>query len=395
MHCLHSLGVTRIKILIVHNFYSSKNPSGENDVVRYESQLLKRLGHEVMLYEVQSDIYSSANFFTNFRRIFQILLPYSLSKSLSQVIKEFQPGVIHCHNLFPYIGTSVLKAGNKNKIRVVQTIHNYRLGCIAGTYFRDNQICHKCTKNSVWGVIFKCYRSSLLQSVVMTLQKLKFRKDIHLADAIVCMSNYMSDWLAILGVDKAKLLVKMTPVETVSTTSPNRESKILIFVGRLSPEKGVETLIEAFLGSNLISKGYVLKIVGGGELADYFRGKYGEISEVKFLGNVPQLSVDELIADSTVLCVPSMWFEGSPRVVSQAISLGVPVIVSNLGSLGGLPDKLWIRKVEPTVLAWINELNNLNSWILGLDSADIKVWARLNVSETATVEMLYRAYAIH
>ncbi len=381
--------------MIVHNFYSAKNPSGENDVVRYESQLLEGLGHQVILYEVLSDKYSDESFISTFKRVILVLFSTSMDRGLSEIIDEFKPDVIHCHNLFPYIGTSILRAGKKRKIRVVQTIHNYRLGCIAGTYFRDNQICNKCKINGIWGIIFRCYRSSISQSVVMTILKFKFRRDIKLADAVVCMSNYMSNWLANLGIDNSKLLVKMTPVQNVSSTFVSHNSKTLMFVGRLSPEKGVETLLEAFLGSNLISAGFILKIVGGGELSEYLREKYASATHIEFLGNVPHLSVDGLIADSTVLCVPSMWYEGSPRVISQAISLGVPVIISNLGSLGGMPDKAWIRKVQPGVQAWISELNDLNSWIKGVNSDEIRAWARLNVSETATVELLNRAYAIY
>ena len=159
-----------MKLLIIHNKYQSNNIGGEDIVYKNELESLQsKLGKEnVFSYEVSNDDISKLKLF------FEIWFSFKHYQNIKEIVQKNNIDIVHIHNFFPLLTPSVFKASKDAGAKVVHTLHNYRLWCISGIFYRDGYgICELCTKNkfSLKGIFYKCFRKSLLQS---TLAQLSF-----------------------------------------------------------------------------------------------------------------------------------------------------------------------------------------------------------------------------
>jgi glycosyltransferase involved in cell wall biosynthesis len=222
-------------------------------------------------------------------------------------------------------------------VPVVQTLHNYRLLCPSAIFFRDGHVCEDCLHKSIpWpGVVHKCYRGSLPASatVATMLSVHNMMGTWHKAvDLFIAYSQFARNKFIEAGYPESKLAFKTNCLHP----SPQRgegKGDYALFVGRLTVEKGVPTLLDAW---EKISGAVPLKIIGDGPLAEEVAQRATKIPGVEFLGRRPLSEVYELMGDARCLIMSSQWYETFGRVIIEAFAKGTPVVASNIGAVGEL-----------------------------------------------------------
>lgn len=322
-------------LLIVHNFYNSGRPSGENQVVDTERQLLQKNGHVLRAFNRHSDEIRCKGAVGVIQGAFAT--PYNpwVVKAIQQKLAEFTPDVVHVHNTFPLISPAIFHAIGKRAARVL-TLHNYRLFCPAAIPMRDGNVCTQCLdrRTPLPAMIHGCYRSSRAATLPLAISV-----GLHRAlgtwtnkvDAFICLSDFQRELMIESGLPREKVHVKPNfypgNPEVVAWTE---RKPYVVFAGRLTPEKGVINLLRAW--QDWGAGAPELRLVGDGEL----RGQLERMAEglpVRFLGQMPAERAQAEIANARLQILPSECFEGFPMVVREAFAFGTPAAVSNLGPL--------------------------------------------------------------
>jgi glycosyltransferase involved in cell wall biosynthesis len=252
------------------------------------------------------------------------------SKDIANIISSFKPDVIHVHNTFPLISPSIYWAAAKSNVTVVQTLHNFRLLCPQAMFLRDGNVCEDCLGNVPWrGVIHGCYRGSKSQTAVLASMTTahsivgtwhnKVTRYIALND--FCRQKFIAG-----GLPADLIAVKPNFVEAPAVKETSRNG--LLFVGRLSKEKGISTLATA---AKLLNNAPICA-AGVGEQS----GLLENIAGLEMLGKLPSEAIFNKMATSLALIMPSIWYENFPRTLVESFACGLPVIASRIGALAEL-----------------------------------------------------------
>ena len=273
-----------MKILLVHNFY--QHPGGEDSVFKTEKEILHSYGHQVTQYT------DSNHRITNLNRInsaFSTILAKDSYRYILVLLHENRPDIVHIHNTFLLISPSVYYACQKANIPVIQTLHNYRILCPTATFFRNNSICERCLGKSLpWpGVIHSCYRNSMTQSLIVAIMLAyhRMRKTWHKqVDQFIALTEFAKLKFIEGGLAPEKLSIKPNCISPDPGIGIG-DGDFILFVGRLSFEKGIETLVKSW---EHINTGLQLKIVGDGPLSSTTASFAQRYSNVEWLGNRPR-----------------------------------------------------------------------------------------------------------
>ena len=324
-----------MKILLVHNHYSTDAPSGENSVFESEFQLLKSKGHQIETFEKFNDEINTGSALDSI--LLGMKVPWN-TKSLRQIrslCEKFKPDVIHTHNTFPLISPSIFNFQGAHAH--VFTLHNYRLFCAAGTPLRNGETCTKCIdeKRSTAAIKYDCYRNNKLATlpVAASIEIHRLMKTWQTkVDLFIAMTAFQKKLLTRAGLPENKIAIKpnfvTSPVEIIPF---DQRTNDVIFVGRLTDEKGVQDLIDAWniWGLNAPK----LSIVGDGAERDRYNNTSHNNPRVKFLGMKTKKETMHLISNSKLLILPSRTYETFGLVIAEAFSQKVAVAVSDVGSL--------------------------------------------------------------
>jgi len=318
-----------MKLLIMHNKYQSNNIGGEDIVYKNELELLqKKLGNEnVLSYEVSNDDISK------FKLLFEIWFSFKHYKNIKKIVKENNIDIVHIHNFFPLLTPSSFKGAKDGGAKVVHTLHNYRLWCISGILYRDGfGICEKCIKSkfSLAGIFNKCYRKSLLQSVVAQMAFWFYRLSgaFENIDYFFVLTNFQKEKVKSLGIDESKIILK--PNSLNMTFDENHDKKDYIYVGRLEESKGIYELLKVW---NTLDKKFVLTVIGGGEIEEELKEQYNK-SNIIFKGKCSRDETLKNISKAKYLIQPSLLYETFGLTIIEAMSFGVPVVGLNIGTRG-------------------------------------------------------------
>lgn len=318
-----------MKILLAHNYY--RQFGGEDVVFKSEAELLRGKGHEVVEFTQNNEKAYGMNKLTLAIRAIWSRDTY---KRISEILKKFNPEVAHFHNTFLLISPSVYHACFRKKIPVVQTLHNYRFICPAATFFRKNNVCQDCLKKFFpWpGVCNACYKGYLESAVVAAMLSTHrlvgtWRNKV---DIYIALNEFMRNKFIECGFPPGKICIKPNFVNTL-TYFKEKKGEFVLYIGRLSEEKGVLILLKAW--EQL--KGIPLKIAGEGPLEKKVRQIIAEkgLSEVEYLGFIRHEEINSLIGRARFLIFPSIWFESCPITILEAYASGVPVLASRLGAM--------------------------------------------------------------
>lgn len=326
------------------------------------SRLLKQQGHKVIHFSMDDPRNFPSPFKDHFVSNLEISSPqmglgglkkagriiYSLESrnKMKELVKIYRPEIAHVHNIYHQISPSILSVLKKNNIPVVMSLHdyklispNYKFMCGAricehkGHYYKE--IFHRSIKNS--------YLASALCVAEIYIDKI-FKLHQRNVDLFLAPSEFIKNKFVEYGFDERKIKVLPYTLETEEYSSflpTGRGKKFILYLGRLSEEKGIEVLIDAMGELNNIypnmAGDVTLKIVGEGPLEEKLKLKVQNLNlnNIEFIGFKLGKALKQVVAESLAVVVPSAWYENSPLAIYEAMALGKPVIGSRVG---GIPE---------------------------------------------------------
>ncbi|WP_299492886.1 glycosyltransferase family 4 protein [Acaryochloris sp. IP29b_bin.137] len=321
-------------ILQAHNHYLTRG--GEDESFTAECQLLLQMGHQVITYVDNNKTIDSLGLWKTGLNAIWSQRSY---RAIRELLQQSTYDVIHIQNFFPLISPSVYYAAKAERIPVVQSVRNFRISCPNGLFFREGRVCEDCKGQIIpWsGILHRCYRNSRTATSA-TAMMIGVHNALNtwqnMVDLYVAPTNFAREKFIQCGLPKDKIFIKPNFVYP-DLGAGDGEGNYALFVGRLTQEKGVQTLLKAW---ETLQQKIPLKIVGDGPLAPLVQEASSRFDAIEWLGLKNISEVYELMGNAMVLIVPSEWYETFGRVVVESFSKGTPVIASNIGAVAELVD---------------------------------------------------------
>lgn len=313
-----------MKVLVAHNAYQQRG--GEDSVVDDEVALLRSRGAEVALMQLHNDDIAGMG---RAELVSRTLWSRPAAQAMAAQCASFLPDVVHVHNSFPLMSPAIHWAAQAAGVPVVQTLHNFRLLCPQAMLLREGKVCEDCVGRLPWrGAVRGCYRGSRAQSAVLAgmlvlhrgLGTWQRRVNRFVALNEFCRAKFIEG-----GLPASRVVVKPNFVDLPAPEAQPREG--LLFVGRLSPEKGLDVLAAATRQAGL-----AVTVVGSGPMQPALADEPG----LRLLGALPMPQVLAQMRAAAALVMPSVWYENFPRTLVEAWASGLPVIASRLGAMADL-----------------------------------------------------------
>lgn len=342
------------RVVVLHNLYRSENASGENLSVLDEVDGLRELGWDVEFVSSDSDVIADGDVTLPDLAIRPIRSARSVAR-VEETIRRFRPEVALVENLFPLHSPWVVRTLRASGIPVAAGVRSYRMICARADLYRDGRICRDCVGSvaNLPAVRHGCFQDSVAHTIPMAVSLRLHRSTFRSIDRLLPVSDHVADELAGAGFDRSRMTVRPNFV-----TDPGRRSVDdgdgFLFAGRLTDEKGLAVLLEAWRRSGLARRD-VLRVAGSGPLEGLLAEYVAD--GVEPLGLVDHGEALRLVADSAVIVVPSLWPEPFGRGVIEAAARSRPSLVSAVGGVGDLVDDGetgWVA--EPDVSSWAQAL---------------------------------------
>ena len=324
-----------MRVLMVHNYYQQRG--GEDQSTEQDFRLLRSHGHEVRFYSRHNNEIHDCSILR--RALLGLETTWSVRSywEISRAIQEFRPDIVHFQNTFPLISPSAYYACNNHGIPVVQVLRNYRLICPGGLLLRSSRICEECPEHSLWHSIrYGCYRHSKVQTssvALMLFTHRMLRTWAKKIDLFIALTEFSRDKFMAFGLDGSRVSVRSNFLD--EDPGPGEEGReYAVFVGRLSAEKGLDILLEAWKELPDLR----LKIIGDGPLRSWVEGyvQSNGMSQVEVLGYIPNHSVTPYLKRAIFVVSPSVCYETFGRSIIEAYATATPVIASRLGAMSEL-----------------------------------------------------------
>jgi glycosyltransferase involved in cell wall biosynthesis len=327
-----------MKILVVHNYY--QQPGGERVAVREQTALLKKYGNHVISYTKDNLDINQFCLIDKLISLPNTIFSSSVYREVGALLRKERPDVAHVHNVFPLISPAVYQACKDNHVPIVQTIHNFRFLCPNSLFYTQGKICERCKfGNTLSAIRYRCHRDSYISSTLyaLALTLHRFRGTFQHIDRFIALTSFAAQKLvesSFTTPDKIVVLGNFLsePFPVVGSQIPDDEPYI-VFLGRLSSEKGVHVLIDAMASVKTLK----LKIMGDGSQMQALQQQtkaLGLEQKVEFLGRTMGEKKWPILRGAQASVIPSVWYENLPFVLLESMAVGLPVIAS---SLGGLP----------------------------------------------------------
>ena len=314
-----------MRIAVVHSFYSSAQPSGENRVVEDQVEALNEAGHHVDLIRQDTDALQSG--FYAAKTAVNLVIGSGFDPS--EALVRFNPDVVHVHNLFPNFSMQWI---SKISAPTVVSLHNYRSVCSNGLLYRDGNICHECPdRGNHRSVVHGCYRDSRIATIPVALSRGRNQQELFAGAASIVTTSELSD----------QVIKRFVPLKLSTHVIPNFVAQVdslpatlaspqkWIAMGRFTREKGFVELVSDWPDSeNLL-------VVGDGELEGEIKAAAAG-KRIEFLSSVPREKLREILAQSFGMIFPSRWYESDPQVVAEAMRVGVPVVAFHVNTTAEL-----------------------------------------------------------
>ena len=365
-------------ILIVHNYY--RIPGGEDTVVKNEKDMLEENGHKVVLYTRNNDEIKNLG---KIKLLFESFFSFKTYNEVKRIVKENNIDVVHVHNTLPLVSPSIYYAAKKCKVKVIQTVHNFRLMCPSGTFTRKNSICEDCVQQNLFAAIrHKCYRNSKIQTSIVALTLLLHRilGTYKIIDKYIVLTEFNKNKLKVI-LDEKKIVIKPNFVKRSMNLELNNEKKHFLFLGRIEELKGIRLLVKTCEKMKNIE----IVIAGTGPLEEEIKQyiKKNKIKNINLVGYKSKEEVFNLLKTAKALIVPSQCYEGFPMTIVESLSLGVPVITGNIGNLSTI--------IKHNYNGLIFNYNNEKSLMIAIDklNKDVVLRKKLSLGANETYNQKY------
>lgn len=334
-----------MKVLLINKFYYRRG--GDCTYALNLEKLLIEKGHDVAFFscDYPDNIYSSyssyfpekvffnGSFPQKVKAAFRTIWGIGVKSKFKKLIKDFNPDVVHINNIHSYLSPIVKVIADLNKIPVIWTLHDYKLICPAYICLRNNAICESCFKDKSAVLKHRCMKNSYSSSLVAMLEAYRWNTPKKMSNVVfVCPSVFMKSKMIEGGfVDNKYIVLNNFMYDVIPSKSYQRDTSYC-YVGRLSKEKGVETLLRA---AQCFSE--KLYIVGEGPLLKELKDKY-ESDNIVFMGRLDYDGVSQILSKCKFSVVPSEWYENNPLSIIESLCLGTPVLGAKIGGIPELID---------------------------------------------------------
>lgn len=336
-----------MKILMINKFLYPRG--GSESYMLKLSEQLKKLGHEVEyfgMYDEKNTVSNSLNLYTNnmdfhkktvsrFLYPFKIIYSFEAKKKIGQILDKFKPDIVHMNNINFQLTPSIIYAVKKRKIPLVQTVHDYQMICPNHLLysFSENKPCDRCINGSKWNCLkHSCIHNSKVKSLLGVIEAKVYSalKTYKMVDLYICPSKFLENKL--LGASRlydGKTYTIHNFIEKKAVNKSAEDKKpYIVFVGRLSKEKGIELLAET---AKLLPD-YSFVVAGNGPDEDVLLN----IPNITLMGFVTGDELTKLMANAHLLIAPSVCYENCPLSILEAHSMGIPVVTMNSGGMAEL-----------------------------------------------------------
>lgn len=324
-----------MKILAIHNFHRKGSASGDDQVFKVETALLEEHGHEVVRYTVSNDEFDNAGIAGKLSATLGMLWSGKNYKAVQEIIRTEHPDIVHVHTFFPLLSPSVLYAAKRCNVPVIATLHDTRFICPCATSLRGTELCNECGDGHYLRMCkYGCFKGSKAQSLIVAgiFKYHRIRRSFYnQIDKYICLNNNQIKLLKAIGFDKEKITNKynFVPDAEANLKAVKVEGlpdRYVVFYGRIGEEKGIRVLIQAWEKLNI-----PLVVMGGGPLEDEFKQWAENKENVYFLGYTEHNKCLSIVKGAEFVVFPSIWYEGCSMVEIEAMSLGKPLIATDLG----------------------------------------------------------------
>jgi glycosyltransferase involved in cell wall biosynthesis len=372
-----------MRVLHVHNFYQL--PGGEDQSFAATGTMLENYGHEVIRFTVRNDAIADMGKLEAARKA---VWNGSVHKELQRQIRAMRPDIAHFENTFPLVSPAAYYACRAERVPVVQTLRNFRMVCPSALLLRNGEICEDCLGKWVpWpGVLHSCYRGSRLGSAVVAAMITTHRALgtwNRRVDAYVALNPFVRAKFIEAGLAGEK--IHLNPNFLTFDPGPGEgDGGYALFAGRLSPEKGIRTLLAAWIE---LADELPLKILGDGPEADYVADVAARHQSIEYLAWRPAEEVLALVGRAKFVVVPSVCYESFNRTQLEAFAKGTPVIASRQGSMQAMVDHqrtgLLFTPSDP------NDLVRQVRWLVGSPEryAQMRLAARQEFEDHYTTQL--------
>ena len=319
-----------MKILLIHNFYRYRG--GEDRYVKILEETLNR--HQVVHFFYDSRSINQFNFFQKCMIPLKLIHSSSTNRKLEKLVQEEKPDLAVVHNLFPLLSQSILKVLERNGIPILKRLENYKFLCLNGLFLRNNfKVCEVCKHGNFFpGIFHRCYQRSFFSSLGIAVSEFihhRLKTVTRAADLFLATSRFVRTKFVEAGFPADKIVVHPNFIDFDPVKSPAPPGNYAIFVGRLSKEKGLLTLLKAFNGL----PGLTLKILGEGPLEDELKEytRQHQMKHVVFEGFIDGKRKREMLTKALFLIFPSECYESFGYSVIESYACGVPVLASDIG----------------------------------------------------------------
>lgn len=317
-----------MKVMVAHVKY--RTSGGEESVVALEAKLLAGQGADVTLLTPASGDFDRLS-----RRarlgVGATFADHAYGRAvIREAIASNRPDIIHFHNLFPLLGPGAVAEARSAGCGVVQTLHNFRLECVAGTHLLHGEICERCNVgHHAPGVLNACYRGSRAQSLAMARAQRRLWADAvggRGAHRLLPLTEFAAQRILAAGMPSHLVTVKPNSAEASLLEETQRTG--VVYVGRLSPEKGVDELVK-----NWPVDAPTLTVAGDGDLLMQLRSQARE--NVSVVGRLAPQDVRRTLRTARVALLPSLWYEGMPAAALEAYAEDTPVVLFGYSAFAG------------------------------------------------------------
>lgn len=339
-----------MKIVFVNNYFYIRG--GSERVFFDEMELLKKYGYEVYPFSIKhlqnfkseydkffpSELnYDNVSLKEKVKSAFNLIYSFEAEKKFYEFLSVVKPDLIHGHNIYGRLTTSIIDVAKTLSLPFIMTIHDYKLVCPSYLMLNDKSICERCLDGKYFNCfVTKCHKESYIASFIYTFESYfnKILRKFDWVDYFICPSKFSLKKHLEAGIHEKKL-VHIPNFINVNDVKPNfMPGDYVLYVGRLAKEKGIITLLKAIQGLDI-----KLKVVGDGPVrADCERFVFeNKINNVEFLGYKSGEELEKLYMQSAFLVMPSEWYENAPMTIIECFSYGKPMIGSNIG---GIPEMI-------------------------------------------------------
>ena len=395
-----------MKVLIVNKFYYPRG--GDCICAMMLEEMLRKRGHITAVFAMDYPLNVDSEFKCFFapqvafeggianklRAAQRIFGGAGVKRAFARMLDAFMPDVVHFHNIHSYLSPIIVEMAHRRGIRTVWSMHDFKLVCPAYNCLSQGPPCEECIGASKRNVLSnRCMKGSRVASALAWLEAVKWspKRLQDATDVFVCPSVFMAQKMKKGGFDDKKIAVICNPVDPKKVDGISvslKRNDYYAYVGRLSHEKGVETLLKA-----AVTLPYPLKIAGGGPLEQSLRERFGKCPTVEFLGMQDASQVKQLLQNARFSVAPSECYENNPLSVIESLSLGTPVVGARIG---GIPELIepgngfLFRSGSVDSLA-----NNIAvAWESPFEYNNIAEKAKARFSEESFITEILKAYSL-